>query len=260
MKKPIVPALFIGALLSWAGPVSAQVDIEPDSSYTAYEPECGGYAPMAFFHFMTDVDGLRLRQLPSLDAPVKAVLPKNTRLIWRGNDSDEEFSVTFSDGIPRKGVWCFVSVWKGEGLDGWVFTGALTLTYAMVDAEFEGGLEALNDAFFDVKQLDSLEYAHRLSKAQKILKKPGSGVLLISPDGLYGVRQLAAKDRMTGLEFVIFQKDGSQRKITVEDLYGGSAKTIAWAKEPGRILIKWSDKVDGIVYYDFAMPLPVRPY
>lgn len=257
MKKSIFLALLTGAFMFVAQSIFAQADEEP--SEEIIDGECGGYEPTAEYHFITDVDGLRLRQRPSLDAPVKTILPKNTRLIWHGNDCQSaEFEVTFNDGVLRKGKWCLVTLW-GDGESGWVFSGALALSYVRIEAEFDGGLDFDPRGFLNIIQLDSSQFAHRLSESGTKTDKPGSS-LLVSPDALYGVRQLGVKDQMAGLEFVIFQKNGRHKKITIEDPLGGKARVIAWAKEPGRILVKWWDAVDETLYYDIEMPLPIRPY
>lgn len=261
MKNPVSSLLACAVLLclpnflTSQNPISTPLPTDTTHSDTSdySDNECGGYAPYASYHVVTDVDGLRLRERPSLDAPVLATLPKNTRLIWHGGNCSEEFEVTFNDGIARKGRWVNVSVWKGGGQSGWVFDGAVTLTYVLYDAEFGGGLECLGKKFFDLHPIDSLEFARRFVLSASKREKMGQSVLY-STDGQYGLRQLQAKqDRMAGLEFIFRQTGHVPSKVTLEMVYGNKLRRIAWAKEPGRILIEWEDE-EGIIYYDMGMP------
>ncbi len=218
------------------------------------EPECGGYAPTASFHVVTNVDGLRLRQRPAKDAPVLATLPTNTRLIWHENVSEEVFEATFNDGIPRKGRWVNVTVWKGQGQSGWVFSGALTLRYIQYDAELGGGLECLHSDFANIQRIDSLNFALQFAQSASKRQKMGSDPLG-SPDGQYSLRQLNTKqDKMSGLEFTFRHAERSAEKITLEMVYGNHVRSIAWAKDSGKILIEWADEEMGKLYYEMEMP------
>lgn len=225
------------------------------------EPECGGYAPMAIFHVVTNVDGLRLRQRPSKDAPVLATFSKNTRLVWYGNECEEVFEATFNDGIPRKGRWVHVKVWKGLGQTGWVFSGAITLSHIMYDAEFGGGLECIGSNFVNIKRIDSLDFIRQFAQSNSKRAKMGNSPLR-SPDGQYALRQLNARqDNMAGLEFVFRQAGSTAGKITLEMVYGNHLQNIAWAKESGKILIEWADEEMGKMYYEMSMPetQPITP-
>ncbi|MDX1912888.1 MAG: SH3 domain-containing protein [Saprospiraceae bacterium] len=225
-----------------------------DQSAEAVE-ECGGYAPFAFFHVATNVEGLRLRRRPAKDAPVLAALPKNTRLIWQSEECGDEFEATFNDGIPRKGRWAYVDVWKGGGQYGWVFSGALTLIHIQYDAEFGGGLECLDGRFVTLKPIDSLDFVRRFALSGSKREKIGSSPMP-SPDGKYSIRQLTTReDKMAGLEFSIQLSDGAAQKVTLEMIYGNHVRKIAWAAASAKILLEWADEEAGKVYYEMDMPV-----
>lgn len=252
MKTSVLPSLLTGTLLLVLPclVVSQNTIQETPEMPTEVEPECGGYAPTASFHVVTTVDGLRLRQGPSKDAPVLATLPKNTRLIRHENISEEVFEATFSDGIPRKGRWVNVTVWKGQGQSGWVFSGALMLSYIQYDAEFGGGLECLNSDLVHIKRIDSLEFARQFaqstSKRQKMDAKP-----LHSPDAQYSLRQLNTRqDKMSGLEFSFLKAGRSTGKITLEMVYGNHLRRVAWTNDSSTVLIEWADEEMGKLYYE----------
>lgn len=250
--------LLAGALLLGMPSQSIGQNTTPEepnpAETTEREQECGGYAPMAFFHVVTNVEGLRLRQGPSKDASVLASLPKNTRLIWHGSQSDEVVETTFDNGIPRKGRWVHVTVWKGSRLSGWVFSGALTLSHMQFDAEFGGSMECLNSSFVHIKSIDSLEFARQYAQSGSKLEKLGNTPLQ-SPDGQYSLRQLNARqDKMAGLEFSFQQAGRNTGKITFEMVYGNYLRRIAWAKASNTILFEWADEEMGKMYYEMGVP------
>lgn len=72
MKIFLFNALLLGVLLGSPNMLPSQTPAQTDTLMS--EQECGGYAPQAYYHFVTDVDGMRLRQKPSLDAPVLEVM------------------------------------------------------------------------------------------------------------------------------------------------------------------------------------------
>lgn len=261
MKKSIFSILLAGALLSALPnflfaqntPLADTTQMEALSEASA--EECGGYQPYARYHLVTDVDGLRLRQKPSKDETVLATLPKNTRLVFYGTDCRSEImDITFSDGIPRRGRWASVSVWKNGSLSGWVFSGALTLVYVQYDAEFGGGLECLANNFFDVQRIDSTDFEQRFAQSTSKQEKMGQSALA-SPDGRYGLRNLNPKqDKMAGLEFIFQQTGGNPKKVTLEMVYGNKLRRVAWAKESGKLLIEWKEDEMGIVHYTMGVP------
>jgi hypothetical protein len=265
MKTSMYTCLLAGALLLGLSGHAIGQNTPPEepnpAEITEREQECGGYAPMAFFHVVTNVEGLRLRQGPSKEASVLASLPKNTRLIWHGSESDEVFETTFDDGIPRKGRWVQVTVWKGSRQSGWVFSGALTLSHIQFDAEFGGNMECLNSSFVHIKSIDTLEFVRQFAQSGSKLEKLGNSPLR-SPDGQYSLRQLNTRqDKMAGLEFIFQQAGRSSGKITLEMVYGNYLRRVAWAKESNTILFEWADVEMGKMYYEMGMPelKPVIP-